>query len=509
MNNSFLFSVASFAREMFYKIKYTRKKSLFVLFLLFSALVKIRQFLQARSLFIDEANLARNLYERSFSEFFSVLDYEQYAPPLFMVLSKISCELVGYNELGLRLVPLLSALLTLYLFFFLFKEEKLPYLLGIVALIPFTFAWNPMMYATQFKQYGTDQLVVLGLFCLFMKYPLRKDVKSFVFWMLLGALSIFLSMPAVFVLGSIGVYRVAIALQQKNLKSVFTFVPVYAFWLLAFTTYYVLILSKDIGSDYLNNYHASYFIPKNVFSKDGLLQCLHIISNYFQETLGVSVGMSLACFIVSIYGAVALVKKNLYYLVLVFPVVFTWVVSAFQLYSLIPRLLFFGTVATVFSFAYACFVLISDRLWWKKAIGVILVLVVCLNPKLYVDVAKHGFGFSFEETRVPITYAATYSKQEKIPTVVSWHAMPAFKFYTQSHTEKKRFNRFNPVQFNPFWEKKIEDQVRELLTQHAEVWVIYGSQPDYLEQNKNIENEFEILMKCEVDRAASYLVKKK
>ncbi|MEL6987995.1 MAG: hypothetical protein AAGK97_09200, partial [Bacteroidota bacterium] len=52
-------------------------------------------FIQNRSLMIDEANLARNIVEKSGLEFFKVLDYQQYAPPLFLQIQKYFITLFG------------------------------------------------------------------------------------------------------------------------------------------------------------------------------------------------------------------------------------------------------------------------------------------------------------------------------------------------------------------------------------------------------------------------------
>jgi len=57
----------------------------------------------ARPVFIDEANVARNLFDRSFTGFFQPLDHQQYAPPFFMVVSKLCGELFSYGERALRL----------------------------------------------------------------------------------------------------------------------------------------------------------------------------------------------------------------------------------------------------------------------------------------------------------------------------------------------------------------------------------------------------------------------
>ena len=81
-----------------------------------AALVRFAVYLQARDLFLDEVNVARNLYERNFTSLLHVLDYEQYAPPLFLWFSKINTLLFGYSELALRLFPHFSSILSILLF---------------------------------------------------------------------------------------------------------------------------------------------------------------------------------------------------------------------------------------------------------------------------------------------------------------------------------------------------------------------------------------------------------
>ena len=52
-----------------------------LLFLALGMALRLWYFLDARSLFIDEANLALNISELPFSGFFRPLLYDQYAPP--------------------------------------------------------------------------------------------------------------------------------------------------------------------------------------------------------------------------------------------------------------------------------------------------------------------------------------------------------------------------------------------------------------------------------------------
>ncbi|MGB0840132.1 MAG: hypothetical protein ACPGXL_08330, partial [Chitinophagales bacterium] len=101
-------------------------------------LLRLVVFLQNRSLFIDEANLARNIIQLSFSDFFGKLLYDQYAPPLFMVLEKGSVLCFGVNEWALRLFPLVAGLLAFYVFLrickILFQTPTTLYLIGLFGL---------------------------------------------------------------------------------------------------------------------------------------------------------------------------------------------------------------------------------------------------------------------------------------------------------------------------------------------------------------------------------------
>ena len=67
--------------------------------------------LYGRPLFLDEANVVRNLYDRSYTDLFRPLDYEQYAPPLYLVTTKFLADLLGYREMVLRLPALLGGLM--------------------------------------------------------------------------------------------------------------------------------------------------------------------------------------------------------------------------------------------------------------------------------------------------------------------------------------------------------------------------------------------------------------
>jgi len=77
-------------------MKYTNQ--IILLAIIIGASIRLTVYLQNRSFIIDEANLARNIVEKSYSDFIKPLDYEQYAPPVLSCALKLAIKLGGVNE---------------------------------------------------------------------------------------------------------------------------------------------------------------------------------------------------------------------------------------------------------------------------------------------------------------------------------------------------------------------------------------------------------------------------
>ena len=63
--------------------------------ILLGIIIRVSVYLQNRNLFIDEANVARNIYERGFADLATPLSYEQYAPPIFLWIVKFITVFMG------------------------------------------------------------------------------------------------------------------------------------------------------------------------------------------------------------------------------------------------------------------------------------------------------------------------------------------------------------------------------------------------------------------------------
>jgi hypothetical protein len=166
--------------------------------------LRLYQYAINRSLWVDEAMLALNIVDRSFAGLTRPLDYDQGAPIGFLLVEKTITQLFGDQDYVLRLGPLFAGILAIYL---MYKVSR-SYLQGmgsLVALGLFAVSWSLTYYASELKQYSSDVLVTLLLLLVAGKClnddPKPKHLAILAFT---GAIAIWMSHPAIFVVFGIG-----------------------------------------------------------------------------------------------------------------------------------------------------------------------------------------------------------------------------------------------------------------------------------------------------------------
>jgi 4-amino-4-deoxy-L-arabinose transferase-like glycosyltransferase len=165
--------------------------------------VRVEQFLTRRSLWLDEALVSMNVVQRGFGGLTHPLDYQQAAPVGWLWAQRATVTILGVNEYSLRLLPLVAGLVSLLLVGYLAER-----LIGrwaaaaatwLVALSP-----SAVRYSTEVKQYSSDMAVALILLLLaaaLSRGP--RPARTFLLaWALVGAVAIWMSHPAVLVLGA-------------------------------------------------------------------------------------------------------------------------------------------------------------------------------------------------------------------------------------------------------------------------------------------------------------------
>ncbi len=196
------------------KALFSWERAAVAVLLLLGALLRVRQYLAGRSLWVDEAMLALNIVNRNFAEMFQPLDYDQGSPIGFLLVEKIFNSILGKNEFALRLFSLLVGLLSLWLFYLLSK--RIATKAGLFTALAL-FAFNPRLvyYSSEVKQYIADVVVTISLLLIaapvFNMSPRKKD---FAWLMLAGLIALWFSHPALFVLTGIGLALVIVTLKR-------------------------------------------------------------------------------------------------------------------------------------------------------------------------------------------------------------------------------------------------------------------------------------------------------
>lgn len=313
------------------------------LILLMGIALRLILFFQNRNLIIDEANIVRNLAERGYGGLALPLKYEQYAPPVFLWIEKLSSQLFGYGEKAVRLYPLLAGIAAVLVMYKvaarLMTKSALWLPVGLLALGAFF-----IEYSTVMKQYMPDALIALSLLWLALKWninELRPD-RFVIYWIVAGSLAIWTSMPSVFILGGIGAYYCWNSFKLYQRTRLPQLMIIGSIWVLQFAFYYVAILRPQINSDYLQNYHREFFLfatPENAAEWKHNWERIEAI---FQHTVGITTVTIAAAILLLLIGAVnLLLRRTAQFLLIALPCLLVLAAAALNQYSLIPRVILF------------------------------------------------------------------------------------------------------------------------------------------------------------------------
>ncbi|MEX2590743.1 MAG: hypothetical protein WD334_11115, partial [Chitinophagales bacterium] len=450
--------------------------------------VRLKAFFHGSSLMIDEANVARNIAERGFLQLWQNLDYEQYAPPLFLTIVKISTLIFGMNEYALRLPALLASLLCIYLIIRLCRHPGLQlnnwYI--SIALVLFGSSYIMLMQSNMLKQYTTDAMLAL----FFVLIAINSNYKQFfkasgiLLWTIMGVLSIWSSMPVVFVLAAVGLYffkQSVDAGEWKKFMLYFSFLT--GVWALNFFLYFFFLLKSDAESSYLQNYHGQYFLDYALWQKEAWIQNWKIIKGLINAYIGSS-AIAIVWFLVLLAaGKIYLAKsKKGYFLLFLLPISFAALASFLNYYSFIPRLLLFSMplifVVLVLGFRW----LWNETPIFAKAFLLLSTVFVLMkmNGWIYLHPEKHCL---MEETR-EVMDELKNDIRSGTAVFVNHEGSPAITFYVQYHDNKEKYSVFKDFRWI-FWNEDMVEEASNYLKNSPErkLCIIWGHSLNHLINN--------------------------
>jgi hypothetical protein len=174
--------------------------ALSVLCLVLAATLRVWQYLGNASLWLDEAELARNILQHQLPQLLTQpLLRDQVAPPGFLALERLVVSAWGGSEPALRLVPLIASLLSLPLFWRV-SARVLDQPARSLARVLFAFGFALIWYGSQVKQYSTDVTIALAVTLLVLDLPQRRSIAPS---LLLGLIAVWFSTTAILVLAGL------------------------------------------------------------------------------------------------------------------------------------------------------------------------------------------------------------------------------------------------------------------------------------------------------------------
>jgi hypothetical protein len=430
---------------------------------------------------LDESFLALNLINRTFLELLQPLDYNQGAPIGFIFLEKIALLTFGNSEFTLRLIPLLSGIASLFLFYHLarkvLKPNAVPIGLGLFALSD-----RLIYYSSELKQYASDVAIaiLLGLATIYM---LRESwtPSRLVFFSLLGVIVIWFSHPSVFILAGAGLSLSLICLYHKEWSKLGRLVLTYSLWSLSLAFCYIVSLQTLRHNKNLMNYWEGGFMPLPPTSYADAQWFSRTFFDLFHNPLGLPqtwIGVAAFAFIV---GCISLfLNKRETFLILTFPILLTLFASGLHLYPFKGRLLLFMVPFLLLFIGEGAEKIVSKTGRDAPFIGIIFTVLLFYHPLI-----SAGNGLvnpqTFEEIKPVINYVKKHEQTEDV--LYLYHSSQyAFKYYSERFGYKSTDYIVGVSQ-----DRNLDVYIKDLnkLRGSKRVWILFS----HVHKNKKVNEE--------------------
>ena len=399
--------------------------------------MRLRAYLNNRSLWGDEASLAVNIVERSFMGLTQPLSHHQAAPLGFLFIEKLSITFLWNADYILRLFPLFAGLVSVWLIYLIARKNIGMW--GMFAL--FMFAVNPQLvyYSSELKQYSSDVAVALLLVYLALRcFEEDAQNKDFIALGIAGVISIWISHISIFILAAIGITLAfeTLRFRRSKLPQVFA---LGAAWLASFGLEYLVALQYTAADKYFQTFWGRRFVPLPPWSsadlwwfvKTGYFFLFTIIPQSDPLTVNIICGLLLV-------GFISFVIKN-WHLALTVLLVFlvTMTASALGMYPLTYRFMLFLTPLALLLMAEGIARIYSWLATYHRGIALFVsaapaALLIWHSTFNAILIFNHPQTMS--EIRPIVKYVAEH-KQLGDVVYVYYNAVPGFKYYAPFYGE--------------------------------------------------------------------------
>lgn len=456
-------------------------------------LFRLFHYFDDRSLWEDEIYLSTGLVKLSLVELFTkTLDFQQKAPMGYAVMAKLCLMMLGNNEMGLRLYPLIcgiaAVLIAVPVGKYFFKPVGALVMIALVALAP-----TMIYHSVEAKQYGTEAMATILILWLYTKYHDKSDAASLIKWALAGAVIVWFSYSSVFVFAGVAVTVGLPLLLKRQWNWLFKLIFVAIAWFGSFILYYLIFTAKDAHSPWLVWFFESHdaFVPR---SGKAITWLLHRFIAFYNYPSGLSwaliydsqsalkqmlTRMVFVPIILTVIGVCYLFRANRRLLLLVGSIFGIVLFASFiKLYPFHERLTMFLTPLVFLILAAGCDGLFSKSTSTKLIWQTILVLMLLFGP-VKTDIAQVlNPGLLGEYKKSYQSEALTMVEREMKPgdlIYVYWNDLPGYHFYKLIHrinftAIEGKDRRFEAKSFDDYFTRLDQDLAP--LKGHNRVWVI-------------------------------------
>ncbi len=393
-------------------------------------ILRLRQYIANRSFSGDEASLAINIVSRSFVGLTKSLDYHQATPIGFLFIEKFFILLLGNKDNILRVFPLISSILAIYLVY----RIALDYfgVAGIFALSMFALNSWQIFFSTELKQYGTDVMVTLLLVYLSIRC-LKEDprIRDFIWLGIAGTITIWLSHIAIFILAGIGLALLLEKYIQKKQIPFIWLLSLGAAWLISFGIEYLVILRYTAGDRYFQTYWLKSFLPLPPW--ENIPWLVNVYYKYVLITLGrTDSSMDHMILALAIIGSLSLfARRQNTAIIIIFPFIMTLIASAWEKYPLSYRFMLFLVPLTLLLMAEGIGRIYLFLAKWQKSVALILcVIPVAIMLLFSIQGAITGFKYPpiIAEIKPVMKYIEEKKEQGDI-IYLHYRSVPPFNYY--------------------------------------------------------------------------------
>lgn len=428
------------------EIKNKDLKQIFLYIILFIGIALIlREYIGGRSFWLDEAALGLNML-RSFKDLLSPLGVGQMAPILFLYAAKIPTIFLGISDYSLRIIPLLSGIGSLIIFFFL-SRKILNKTAAIISLSLFILSDKLIYYATEFKQYSTEVFFSVLLFYLFVLITENGlDIKRSILLGLVGVVAIWSSYTAIIITLSTAICLLYYFVKNKNIKSIIKTLIIGSIWLLNITgeyLFYVKTSTYEIeGMKYYWSFAFMPFPPKTISDILWLPKSIkeffiyiyrndsNLLSNYTPLIKDIFCYMLIAFFIGGIVY-IFLKKKGHLSLFILITFVLAIIASALKKYPFAGRTILYIAPLVLFFSAIGIWLTIKYLSKIHISISILLLIFIFLLPVI------SGIYHLIEPTyKNEVKSVINYYNENKKPgdkLYVDKYYLVQFEFYSDTN----------------------------------------------------------------------------